>query len=59
MLTLQGIGQDCVVVLPGGCLNADTQPVFFNFTTLDSTVPVYWMERWEVGAGQSSVSGRC
>ncbi len=47
--TLQGIGQDCVVVLPGGCLNADTQPVFFNFTTLDSTISPYWMERWEVG----------
>ena len=47
--TLQGIGQDCVVVLPGGCRSADTQPVFFNFTTLDSTISLYWMERWEVG----------
>ena len=45
---LQGIGQDCVVVLPGGCSNANTLPVFFNFTSLDSTIPAYWMERWEV-----------
>ena len=36
------------MVLPGGCSNANTSTVFFNFTSLDNTDKSYWMERWEV-----------